>query len=351
MGTKEINVGLVGFGMAGQIFHAPIIRSVPGLRLAKVVERHGSRSKEAYPDTETVRDPSELFRDPGIDLVVIATPNTSHYSLARESILAGKHTVVDKPFTVTTGESDELISLAKEKGVLLSVFQNRRFDGDFRAVERLVREKRLGRIVSCEIRYERCRPGLKQNAWREDDLPGSGILYDLGAHLIDQAFCLFGVPSAVTAFVDRQRDSARADDGFLIILEYGKGPRVLLSAGMLVRIKGPRFALHGTGGSFVKHGMDVQEEDLKKGLTPLTLSPWGREPEGQWGILATDPDGTAPGERIPSADGNYPAFYGNIFAAVTRGEPLAVKPEQARDVIKTIELAVKSNGQRTTEAF
>ncbi len=279
--AEEIGVGLIGFGMAARVFHAPVIEAVPRLKLLKVVERSGDEARKRYPQVEVVRDADDLLRDDRVALVVVTTPNATHFELARRSLLAGKHVVVEKPFTNTSDEALELIELARRENRLLTVNHNRRWDGDFLTVQRILQAGMLGRPVEYESRYERFRDQPREGAWREEAGPGSGILYDLGSHLIDQALVLFGQPRAVTADIQRQREFAKADDYFELLLDYD-GLKVTLKAGMLVREPGPRFRLQGTEGSFVKHGMDPQEEALKRGLTPLATN-WGEELRGTLG--------------------------------------------------------------------
>ena len=234
-----INVGLIGFGTAGRVFHAPLISATPGFRLTKIVQRRGDDAARAYPTAQTVRDASDLFDDQAIGLVVIATPNASHFAVAEQALLAGKHVVVDKPFTVTSGDAQRLIDVARARGRMLSVFQNRRWDADFLTVQRIVKTGLLGRLVGYEAHFDRFRPQLRQDAWRERDTPGAGILYDLGSHLIDQALCLFGRPSRVYGELRRQRESVQADDYFEVGLGYDE-VKVTLTAGMLVREPGPQ---------------------------------------------------------------------------------------------------------------
>jgi scyllo-inositol 2-dehydrogenase (NADP+) len=341
-----ISVGLIGYGMAGQVFHAPSISVVPGLQLAKVVERRGEEVRKRYPTVEIVRDAEGVFGDPAIDLVVIATPNSSHAELARRALLAGKHVVVDKPLTTTSAEADELIALAQQQGRVLSVYQNRRWDSDFQTVQAIVRSGHLGRLVDYEARYERYRPALKANAWREEAVPGSGLLYDLGSHLIDQALVLFGLPQTVNAIVRVQREGAQADDQFSIVLGYGELTAVLRS-GMLVREPGPHFALHGTRGSFIKYGMDIQEAALKAGALPGGPG-WGVEPPELWGSINTELDGLRFTGKIESLPGNYQGYYEQLYATLSTGTPLAVTAEQGRNTIRIIELARQSSAEGRT---
>lgn len=349
MGNK-IQVGLIGYGMAGQVFHAPIINSVSGLNLAKIRETKAPNitlAKDRYAQAQIVNDSQDILTDPGIDLVVIATPNTSHYTLAKEALLSGKHVVVDKPFTVTTTEADELIDLAKKQNKLLSAFQNRRWDSDFMTVQKLLAENKLGKIVEIEIHFDRFRPNLKQNSWREENIPGSGILYDLGPHLIDQALVLFGDPKAITADVRIQRQKASIDDYFQIELLYDE-LKVILKAGMLVKELGPHYIIHGNKGSFIKYGLDVQEDALKKGLIPNEIPDWGIEPEKLWGKLNLDFNGETQINRIKSETGDYRSYYQNVYESIMGQAKLAVTPEQAGKVILLIEKALVSARERRT---
>ncbi len=244
---KIVNVGLIGFGIGGQVFHAPLISCVKGLHLKKiraVKEEQRSIASSKNPDAELVVTPEEIFDDPSIELVVISTPNTSHYALAKAALLAGKNVVLDKPFTINTADADDLIALSIKENKLLTVYHNRRFDSDFTTLQKVIKSDLLGRLVEFESRYDRFRNYSRPGAWREEEKPGSGILYDLGSHLIDQALVLFGLPEAVTADLRIQRLDARVVDNFELILHY-KGLKVTLKAGMLVKESLPRFVLFG----------------------------------------------------------------------------------------------------------
>jgi predicted dehydrogenase len=347
--SGEVGVGLVGYGMAGRVFHAPVIASVGGLRLRKVVERRAEESRARYPWVEVVRDLDALLEDEGVELVVVTTPNAAHFEQARRALAAGKHVVVEKPFTVTSDEAAQLAELARERGLVLSVHHNRRWDGDFLTVRKLLDAGLLGRLVEFESRFDRFRNQPRPGAWREEEGPGAGLLYDLGSHLIDQALRLFGRPRAVTADVRTQREFARADDSFEVRLEYD-GLKVTLGAGMLVRGDSPRFVLRGTRGSFVKHGLDPQEEALKQGRTPAEPG-WGAEPPERWGALDAEVGGLRLKGRVETVAGRYQTFYENVAEAVRgRAEP-AVKPEEARDAIRLIELAFRSSAERRTIDF
>jgi scyllo-inositol 2-dehydrogenase (NADP+) len=347
---RDMRVGLIGYGMAGQVFHAPVIAAVPGLRLAKVVERRGETSRQRYPWVEVVREAAALFEDEAIELIVVATPNASHYDLTRQALLAGKHVVVDKPFTLTSEQARQLIELARQQNRVLSVFQNRRWDGDFQTVRQIVRQGCLGRLVEYESHFDRFRNYFSpERAWREEGGPGSGVLFDLGSHLIDQAQVLFGLPQMLTADIRSQREAGKADDQFELILHYDQ-LKVTLKAGLLVREPGPRFALHGTEGSFVKYGVDPQEEALKRGLSPGEPD-WGLEPKEQWGTLNTQIGGLHFHGKVETARGCYQAYYENVHQAITGQAELIVKPEEARNTIRMIELALQSNAEKRTVAF
>lgn len=347
--VTQIQVGLIGYGIAGQVFHAPMINAVPGLKLAKVVERHGEASRQRYSWVEIVRDAEVLCSDAAIDLVVIATPNASHFELAQQALSAGKHVVVDKPLTTTSAQAQQLIDLAQQTDRVLSVHQNRRWDGDFQTVKQLVQQGYLGQLVEYEAHYDRFRNTLKPDAWRETPDLGSGILFDLGSHLIDQAQVLFGLPESITADVRVQRAGAKADDYFEVRLDYG-ALKVILKAGMLVRELGPHFILHGTAGSFVKYGMDPQEAALRRGLTPAEPD-WGLEPQTQWGTLNTQLDGLQFYGKLETIRGCYQAFYENVYQAIEQGAALAVQPEEARNTIRLIELALQSHTEKRTIAY
>jgi scyllo-inositol 2-dehydrogenase (NADP+) len=343
--TNPINVGLIGFGMAGQVFHAPLIHANPHLRLTHIVQRRGGQSQERYPQAKVVRDVNAVLGDPSISLVVIATPNTTHFELAAQALEAGKHVVVDKPFTITSADADQLIALSRTVNRVLSVFQNRRWDGDFLTVRRILDQKLLGRVTEFESRYDRFRPALKPGAWREQDLPGSGVLFDLGAHLIDQAVVLFGRPAAVSADVRRQRDSAAVVDSFDVRLEY-PDLTVSVKAGLLVCAPSPRFVLYGTEGSYLKFGLDPQEEALKRGAMP-DQNNWGEESEDSWGTHSRC-IGSVVREKYPTLPGCYSEYYTNVYRAILGQAELAVKPEQAREVIGLIELAQQSALEKRT---
>jgi scyllo-inositol 2-dehydrogenase (NADP+) len=342
-----IEVGLVGFGLAGRAFHAPVIRAVPGLHLAAIVQRSGTEAAEKYPDVRIVRSMDELLAMPEIRLIVIATPNETHYPFARQCLEAGRDVIVDKPFTTTLEEAKSLVNIAKEAGRLLTVYQNRRYDGDFQAIRELVAAGTLGRIVRFETTYDRFRPQLKPGAWRETTRPGSGILFDIAPHLIDHALVLFGLPEAVTADIRAERKNAAADDAFDITLHYSNGMRAVLRSSILAAAPRPRFVLLGTQGSFVKQTFDPQEMNLRRGHIPSDTA-WGAEPEENWGILTIPAGESFEQRRIPSAACDYRDYYANVRDAILGRAELAVTPEYALDVMRLLELARESSQKRCT---
>jgi predicted dehydrogenase len=342
-----IDVGLIGFGLAGRAFHAPVIRAVPGLRLAAILQRSGIQAAEQYPDVQIVRNVEELLSVENIRLVVIATPNDTHYPLARQCLAADRDVVVDKPFTTTLAEATELVQFAKQRGRLVTVYQNRRYDGDFQAIRQIVAGGALGRVVRFETNYDRFRPQVRPGAWREKSGPGTGILFDLGPHLIDHALVLFGLPEAISADVRMERDNAVTDDAFDILLHYPHSMRAILRSTMLAASPRPRFVLHGTRGGFFKQSFDPQENNLRRGEIPKD-APWGAEPEEDWGVLTVYDGETPTQRRIPSGKGDYRDYYANVRDAILGKAKLAVTPEWALDVMRILELARESSEKRCT---
>lgn len=338
-----IDLALIGFGFGGRTFHAPVIRSVPGLRLAAVLQRSGSEASEQYPDAHVVRTLEELLAIKGIRAVVISTPNVTHFDLARQCLAAGKDVVIDKPFATTYEEGIVLSRVAKETGRLLSVYQNRRWDGDFLTVRKLLASNTLGRLLLYQSHYDRYRPQLRPGAWRERDEPGSGVLFDLGVHLIDQAMQLFGKPDSVSADIRCERDGALVDDAFDVVLRYSE-MRAVLRASMLACTPGPRFLLRGTAGSYLKTSFDPQEDALKRGEIPGGDS-WGREEQDRWGTLLTPDRDDIAARPFPTERGDYRGFYENIRDTILGGTQLAVTAEQALDVLRAIELARESSAR------
>ena len=311
--TEPIRVGVVGFGLAGRIFHTSVVHATPGLELACVVQRSGDDAALEYPGIRLACSVEEMLSDVGIQLVVLATPNTTHFELAQQCLHQQRHVVIDKPFTLTSAEAAALIRLAREHKLLLTAYQSRRWDGDFQTVRDLIASGELGRLVSFESHCDRFRAQPRRNVWRENGGPGGGILFDLGSHCIDQALTLFGAPAAITASVRIERDNAAVDDAWDIFLEYA-GPlpfTVQLRATLTACAPGPRFVLHGTKGSFTKWGIDPQEDQLKSGMH-FGDPGFGEEPESAWGELQLCGDAGLIQRRIRTKPGDYRGFYENV---------------------------------------
>src|SRR5438067_380584 len=333
VGEDPLAIGQVAQHLLG----APLIRRV-AVVAAGLVQRHGTPDP-GYAGVDFVTNVDELLTRP-VDLVVIATPNASHHPIAQQCLLAGRHVVIDKPFAPTLAEAQGLVELAEAQRRVLSVYQNRRYVGDFVTLQRLVSDGTLGRIVTYESHFDRFRPDLKPGAWRERPEPGAGVWFDLGPHLLDQAFVLFGTPRAVAADIRSERDGALVDDALDVTLHYPT-LRAVLRGSMLAAAPGPSFAVHGTAGSFIKYGVDAQEAALKAGRTPGEPD-WDADPPALYGTLTT-PEGARPVPTIPSS---YARYYENVRDAVRGTAPLAVTPEQALDVMRGLELAVASSQQR-----
>jgi scyllo-inositol 2-dehydrogenase (NADP+) len=345
-----IDVAVIGFGLAGRAFHAQVIRATPGLRLAAILQRSGEEAAEQYPDVRVVRSLGELLAIREIQLVVIATPNDTHAALARACMEAGRDVVVDKPFATTLAEATELVELARKLGRLITVYQNRRYDGDFQAIRKLVSEGTLGRVVRFESNYDRYRPALKAASWRERRVAGAGILFDLAPHLIDHALVLFGLPEAVTADVRVERDDAVVDDAFDVMLHYSRGMRAVLRSTMLAAAQRPRFVLLGTRGAFFKQSFDPQEINLRNGTT-FEDERWDVQGEEDWGMLTTVENGVEAQTRLPPVKSDYRDYYANVRDALLGKAELAVTPQHALDVMRILELARTSSEQRRTIAW
>src|SRR5256885_696096 len=344
-----INVGLIGFGLAGRSFHAPVIRAVPGLRLAAILQRSGNEAAELSPDARIVRSVEELLPFPDIRLIVVASPNDTHHPYPRQSLAAGRDVLVDKPFTNTLEEAVDLVNFARERGRLLSVYQNRRFDGDFQAIQQIIAEGALGRVVRFESSYDRFRPQMKPGAWRELSGPGTGVFFDLAPHLIDHALVLFGVPEAITADLRMERDHAITDDAFDLMLHYPRDLRAVLRGSMLAAAIRPRFVLYGTRGAFIKQAFDRQEPALRAGKLPWDEPLTPAELEQNSGVLTlANPDGSTTERRIPPGTGDFRTFYANLRDALLGRAELAVTPEHALNVMRVLELGRESSARRCT---
>lgn len=346
---KQVNTAFAGYGPGGSIYNAPILSSVPGFVVRKILTSSPDNIKAAnqnFPQARVVQEYAEILNDPDIDFVILVLPNHLHYTFTKEALEAGKHVLVEKPFTSHVKEANELIQLAHKNKLVLTVHHNRRWDSDFLTVKKIVENGLLGKVVEYEAHFDRFRNEVKAG-WKEnEENSGSGILYDLGSHLIDQALTLFGLPREIFADIRMQREGATVPDAFELLLFY-PNLKVTLKAGMLIKEKGPTYQVSGTKGTFIKYGADVQEEALKKGENPLNNENWGKEPKELWGKLNTVEE-----ERLVESErGNYPFLYRNIYNAVTSGEALAVTPQQARDVIRIIEAAHQSQDERRVITF
>jgi predicted dehydrogenase len=339
-----LRVGLVGFGMAGRVFHAPLVSSVDGLELAAVVERHGDQAAQRYPGLTTYRGLEDLLADSSIDLAVVATPSGTHFDVARQVLEAGRHVVVDKPVSVTSGEIAQLIALAKARSVHLIPFHNRRWDGDFLTVQRLIHENQLGRIVHLESRFDRWHPGATRRPWKDDASQGGGVLLDLGTHLVDQVLVLFGKPVAVSADVVRERDGQGSEDAFTVRLRYA-GCQVTVGANALTATPGARFHLRGTRGSFRKKGVDPQEAALNK-ITRISAPNWGQEPAADWGLLYVDIEGGMVSRPVTSIAGDYRQFYAGVRDALHEKAKAPVSALDAWRTARVLEWARASSEKR-----
>ena len=341
---QPINTALCSFGMSGWVFHAPFITTNPGFNFYGVWERTKNLAREKYPGVKTFRTLEELLEDKNIELVIVNTPSVTHYDYAKQVIHAGKHLIVEKPFTATVEQAEELIAMAKKKKVKLSVYQNRRFDSDYRTVKKILDEEWLGKMVDAEIRYDRYVPALSYKSHKETPTPAVGCLYDLGSHLIDQALQLFGMPLALFADITINRPNSKVDDYFDLKLFY-PSHRATLKSSYYVREAMPGYQIHGTLGSFIKHKTDVQETDLQANKKPGG-NEWGIEPESQKGLLHTEKEGKVIKEYITSLKGNYGDYYDGIYNSIRNNKNIPVPGEDGMNVIKIIEAAIKSNKEK-----
>ena len=332
-----LNVALVGYGYVGKTFHAPLISHTPGLHLHTVVSSDQAKVLADLPQVRVVQHARDAFADPAIDLVVIAAPNAVHATLACDALAQGKHVVVDKPFTITLQEARKVIAQAQTSGRLISVFQNRRWDSDFLCLQQLLATQALGEVAELHSHFDRHRPHVADR-WRESDQPGAGLWYDLGPHLLDQSLQLFGMPLAITADITHQRDAAKAPDYFHVLLRYASH-RVVLHAGSLVTANRLRFAVHGTRGSYMKYGMDAQEESLRAGGKPGQHE-WGKDPSP--GELHRIQPGTVTTKKVQGPPGDYRQYYAAMRDAVLGGGTPPVTPQQALQVMALLEWGMQS---------
>jgi scyllo-inositol 2-dehydrogenase (NADP+) len=339
--NNTIKTALLSYGMSGYVFHGPLLSAHPDFEIVSVYHRSKENIPHPFPVTHS---PDDVFNNPEIEVVIVNTPNSSHFEYASRALKAGKHVVVEKPFTVTAAEAGDLIKIARHHNRVLTVFQNRRWDGDFLTVKKILDEKLLGKVVEFECHYDRFRNIVDTASWKEGGSPGTGVIYNLGSHMLDQVLTLFGKPMYVDARIGVQRPGAVVNDYYDIRLGYD-GLTAIVKSSYLVREPGPRYMAHGTLGSFVKYGLDPQEEDLKAGKIPGS-SGWGEEPQSEWGMLHTEIERTVVRKQVATLPGNYLGFYDNLAAAIRKGNELLVKPEEAMLVIQVIEAAISSSERK-----
>ncbi len=344
MSDKKINIALCSFGMSGWVFHTPFINIHPRLHLRGVWERTKNLAQEKYPGTKNYRSLEELISDEEVELVVVNTPSVTHYEYAKRCLNAGKHVIVEKPFTATSEEAAQLIELAKKKNLKLSVYQNRRYDSDYRTVKKILDEGWIGDLIDMEIRYDRYAPSLSYKQHKETPTPAVGCLYDLGSHLVDQALQLFGLPESVYADIRSNRIGSQVDDYFNLLLYYPTHP-VTLRSSYFVREPFPGYALHGRFGSFIKTKTDVQELALIAEKIPGGED-WGIERKENDGWLHTEKNGELIREQIHSLKGNYGDYYEAIYQALRNNAALPVTGEEGMNVIRVIEAAFLSNKEK-----
>jgi scyllo-inositol 2-dehydrogenase (NADP+) len=338
---QPINTALCSYGMSGHVFHAPFISINPKFNLYGVFERTKNVAQERYPTIKTFRSLDDMLADDNIELVVVNTPNITHFEFSKKVINAGKHIIIEKPFTATVAEAEELIALAKEKNVVISVYHNRRYDSDFKTVQKVLNEGLLGDIVEAEFHYDRFDPELSYKTHKETPTEAVGSLYDLGSHLIDQALQLFGYPKSLQADLDTYRPKSKVGDYFDVKLFYPTH-RVILKSSYYVREPLPGNIIHGTKGSFIKTKSDVQEKELQANKLPIG-NDWGTEPEKERGLLHTEKDGKIIKEFTPTLKGNYMTYYEGMYEAIRNNKPVPVAAKDGMLVIKIIEAAIKSN--------
>lgn len=340
--SHPLRVALAAFGMSGRLFHAPFIQANPDFELVKILERSRNDSLAHYPAVEVVRHYDDILKDASIDLVLANTPNALHFSMAEAALLAGKHVIVEKPFTPTVAEGETLVRLAQQQGLMLSVYHNRRFASGYRTARKLMAESAVGDLRSVAINVERYRPQPGPKKWKEEMNPGAGLFYDMGIHLLDESLLLFGLPHFLTADLRSQRQASQVNDYFDVRLDYADF-HVSLKGSLLAREPAPAYVIHGEQGSYIKQQQDVQESRLLAGISP-TFNGWADEAEAEWGILHND----AGRQTYPTQPGDYQDFYRNIHAHLCENEALLSSPQQALQALQLLELGLLSSQQRRT---
>ncbi len=339
-----IKTALLSYGMSGKIFHAPFIVNHPGFILAGAFERTNKNIQQDYASAISYPTLQALLADDTIELVIVNTPNGTHFDYAKQALLAGKHVVVEKAFTTTVKEGMELKTLAAAQHKKISVYQNRRYDSDLRTVQKVIADKLLGDIIEAEFHYDRFKPTIGPKLHKETPGAGAGLLMDLGPHLIDEALLIFGMPHSIFADIRITRPSSKVDDNFDLLLFY-PDLRIRLKASSIVREAIPANVVHGIKGSFIKPRADVQEAELLAGKKPGGAN-WGVEPVSGQGVLNTERNGVIIRESIPSARGNYGDYYEGIYQAIVNGEPLPVTADDGIKTIQVIEAAIKSCAEK-----
>lgn len=332
--------GICSYGMSGKLFHAPFIDAHPGYELTAIVERHNNDSRERYPKVKLYRSAEELCADNDLQLIVVNTPTHLHYEQAKLVLQSGKHLVIEKPFAVTVKEAEALTALAEKNELFISVYQNRRYDGDYRAVREVLQQGLLGELREVEIRYDRYRPAFGGKPHKEGDMPGAGIIYDLSPHLVDQAIQLFGFPDAVFADVWKMRDDVMAPDYFEILFYYNK-LRVRLKATCIARESTYAYTLHGMKGSFLQQRSDMQEQQLLAGVKPA-LESWCASLSSPDGLLHTEINGEVVRKETTSSPGNYMGYYDDVYKALTGKGPNPVPAADGIKNMRIIEAALES---------
>ena len=341
---NPINTALCSFGMSGWVFHAPFLQINPGFNFYGVWERSKNLAEQKYPGVKTFRTLEDMLADDAIELVVVNTPNYTHYEYTKKALEAGKHVVVEKPFTVTVKEGNELIELATRQNKKLSVYQNRRYDSDYKTIKKILLQNVLGELVEVEMHFDRYKEELSPKLHKELPGPGAGSLYDLGSHLIDQALQLFGMPLMIFADIQAMRPVSKVDDYFELLFYY-ETKRVRIKSSYVVRETLPGYVVHGLKGSFIKPKTNIQEEMLQAGKIPGATD-WGTEPESERGLLNAEINGREVREYIESEKGNYNEYYDGVYEAIRNNKTVPVTAEDGVKVIKIIEVAYKSNATK-----
>lgn len=346
---QQISTALLSYGMSGKIFHAPFLELHPGFELLGAWERSKKLIQEDFPTVKSYASLEEILADKDVELVIVNTPTETHFEYAKAALEAGKHVLVEKAFTATVAEAEELKEIAEEQNLKLAVFQNRRYDSDFKTVKDIFDKDILGETVEAEFHFDRFNPNLSPKAHKEVRSGGSGVLKDLGSHIIDQALFLFGFPESLFADVRSTRENSVVDDWFDITLFYPKFG-VRLKASYFVREPLPSYVIHGKKGSFIKSRGDVQEDDLKAGKKPM-VTDWGKEPDFRKGVLHTEIESLEVREHVPTLTGNYYYFFDELYQAIKKGKKVPVSAEDGIRTMRIIEAALESSADKKTITF